>query len=262
MYFCYIQGWTEIEEINEEDYDFADLLDLDGAGSREERQFRFWIQSLGIPEIEENYALQNLFEDLHDGIVMLHVLDNIEPGIVNWSNVRKGAKNKFQQVANCNHYVDCAKKVGFSTVNVGGTDIFDRQKKLILGQTWQLMKLSSLKLLEKVGGGKKIDEKDVLAWANKKLNTGIKSFKEDSLSDGKWLIDLCAAVSPRSVNKELVTEGSSEEEKEQNAKYAISVARKIGAVVFLLWEDVVEVNPKQLLLFTVALMIIDLQASK
>eukprot|EP00818_Percolomonas_sp_WS_P001171 CAMPEP_0117444530 /NCGR_PEP_ID=MMETSP0759-20121206/5291_1 /TAXON_ID=63605 /ORGANISM="Percolomonas cosmopolitus, Strain WS" /LENGTH=533 /DNA_ID=CAMNT_0005236605 /DNA_START=1823 /DNA_END=3424 /DNA_ORIENTATION=+ len=254
--------YPALEEINEEDYDFADVLDLDGAGSREERQFRFWIQSLGIPDIEENYALQNLFEDLHDGIVLLHVLDHIEPGTVNWKNVRKGAKNKFQQVANCNHYVECAKKVGFSTVNVGGTDIFDRQKKLILGQTWQLMKLASLKLLQKVGGGKKIEDKDVLAWANNKVGSNIKSFKDPSLGDGKWLCNLCAAVSPRSVNKELITEGDNEEEKEQNAKYAISVARKIGAVVFLLWEDVVEVNPKQLLLFAVALMTIDLQSNK
>lgn len=252
-------NYPALEEINEEDYDFADLLDLDGQGSREERQFRFWIQSLGIPEIDEKYALQNLFEDLHDGILFLLLVDHIAPGTVDWKSVKKDAKNKFQQVANCNHYIDCAKKLNLSTVNVGGTDIYDRQKKLMLGQTWQLMKLASLKMLEEVGGGKKVEEKDVLAWANNKLGTEIKSFKDPSLADGVWLCNLCAAVSPRSVNKELITEGQSDEDKEQNSKYAISVARKIGAVVFLLWEDVVEVNNKQLMLFCTALNIIDLK---
>lgn len=248
-----------LEEINEEDYDFADLLDLDGAGSREERQFRFWIQSLGIKDIEENYALQNLFEDLHDGVVLLSVLDHIEKNAVNWGNVKKGAKNKLQHVLNCNEYVNAAKRAGLATINCGGTDIYNKEKKLILGQTWQLMKLSSLKLLQEVGGGKKIEDKDVLAWANKKIGTDIKSFNDPTLATGEWLCRLCAAVSPRSVNPELIASGETEEEKEQNAKYAISVARKIGAVVFCLWEDVVEVNPKQLLLFAVALMTVDLK---
>lgn len=255
-------NYPALEEINQEDYDFADLLDLDGAGSREERQFRFWIQSLGIKEIEEKYALQNLFEDLHDGLVMLYVLDHIEKGLVNWNNVKVGAKNKFQVVANCNEYVTAANKAKFSTVNFGGTDIFNKEKKLILGQTWQMMKLSSLKLLQEVGGGKKIEDKDVLNWANKKVGSEIKSFNDPSLSTGIWLIQLCQAISSRSVNPELISSGETDEEKEKNAKYAISVARKIGAVVFSLWEDVVEVNPKQILLFAVALMTVDLKGSE
>jgi hypothetical protein len=34
-----------------------------------------------------------------------------------------------------------------------------------------------------------------------------------------------------------------------NAKYAISIARRIGCCIFLLWEDIVEVNPKMILTF-------------
>ena len=41
---------------------------------------------------------------------------------------------------------------------------------------------------------------------------------------------------------------------ELNAKYAISVARKMGALVFLLWEDIVEVKQKLLLTFVGTLM--------
>lgn len=39
-----------------------------------------------------------------------------------------------------------------------------------------------------------------------------------------------------------------------NAKYVISVARKIGAVVFLTWEDITEVKPKMIMTFVASLM--------
>ena len=38
-----------------------------------------------------------------------------------------------------------------------------------------------------------------------------------------------------------------DEAKENNAKYAISIARKLGATVFLVWEDIAEVKSKLLL---------------
>ena len=38
-----------------------------------------------------------------------------------------------------------------------------------------------------------------------------------------------------------------------NAKYAISIARKLGAVIFLVWEDVVELNQKMMLIFIASL---------
>ncbi len=45
-----------------------------------------------------------------------------------------------------------------------------------------------------------------------------------------------------------------EEEKELNAKYAISAARKLGCSLFLLWEDIVEVKPKMILSFLATVM--------
>ncbi len=40
---------------------------------------------------------------------------------------------------------------------------------------------------------------------------------------------------------------------ENNAKYALSIARKLGATVFLVWEDISEVKPKMLLTFAAGL---------
>jgi len=46
-----------------------------------------------------------------------------------------------------------------------------------------------------------------------------------------------------------VTDGETPEDQIQNAKYAISIARKLGATIFVLPEDIVDVKPKMLLTF-------------
>jgi len=38
-----------------------------------------------------------------------------------------------------------------------------------------------------------------------------------------------------------------------NAKYAISIGRNLGAVIFLVWEDVNELNQKMMLIFVASL---------
>jgi len=43
-------------------------------------------------------------------------------------------------------------------------------------------------------------------------------------------------------------DGGNEEEKINNAKYIISIARKLGAIIFCVWEDIVNVNEKQMLI--------------
>ena len=65
-------------------------------------------------------------------------------------------------------------------------------------------------------------------------------------------------MSPKIVNFDLITLGQSEEDAKSNAKYAISVARKIGASIFLLPEDIFTVQPKMLLTFIGTIMAIHL----
>ena len=81
----------------------------------------------------------------------------------------------------------------------------------------------------------------------------IKSFKDASLSDSVFLINLCAAIEPRIINWDIVTKGETDEEKENNAKYLLSVVRKLGAVIFCVWEDVTKVNPKMMLVLVCSL---------
>lgn len=62
-------------------------------------------------------------------------------------------------------------------------------------------------------------------------------------------MQLCASFDPDLVDWEYVKPGETDEEKEGNAKYAISLARKFGAVIFMVWDDVVKVNGKMMLIF-------------
>lgn len=96
----------------------------------------------------------------------------------------------------------------------------------------------------------------MIAWANScKGNESrqIKNFKDKNLEDGIFLINLTAAVEPRIVNWELVHDSPVSDDMMMNAKYAISIARKLGAVIFLVWEDVVELNQKMMLIFIASL---------
>ena len=56
-------GLEELNEQEAEEFEKAGIIDDDIEGTREERQFRLWINSL---EIEDVY-INNLFEDVRDG---------------------------------------------------------------------------------------------------------------------------------------------------------------------------------------------------
>lgn len=232
--------------------DYADLLEFGGEGTREEKSFKFWIQSLGID-------INNLFEDVRNGVVLLKLFDKVEPGIVDWKKANMAPKNKYQAIENDNYAIQLADKLKFVTVNQSGPEIYDKNKKLILGMIWQLMRQNLLNTLKELGDGKPVTDQDVLNWASKKVDdVKISSFGDPSLKTGIFLCKVCQGVSARSVNPDLITPGESDEDALQNAKYAISVARKIGAVVFLLPEDIVEVKQKMIFAFSAALMKVDL----
>jgi len=89
----------------------------------------------------------------------------------------------------------------------------------------------------------------------------IESFKDKSIGTGVYLCNLCMCIKESAVNPDFITLGESKEDAEKNAKYAISVARKLNAPVFLLWEDIVEVRPKMITTFIGSLMMIDRQVN-
>jgi len=243
----------------------AELAALDewlfaSEGTREARAFCLWINSLGVEPF-----VSNLFEDLRDGLVILRVMDKVSPGIVDWSKVNtKEPLNKFKKVENCNYAVVLGKQLKFSLVGIGGQDIVDGNKNLTLALIWQLMRLHVISIIKSLSkDGKDITEDDMVRWANGVVKAAgrsshMDSFKDSSLKTGVFFIDLLGGIRPKTVNYELVLSGQTTEEATTNAKYAISVARKIGACIFCLPEDLVEVKPKMILTFVGAIMAVAL----
>ncbi|KAL3851164.1 hypothetical protein ACJIZ3_013046 [Penstemon smallii] len=242
---------------------FAEMMTDDELISREERCFRLWINSLGI----DSYV-NNLFEDVRNGWVLLEVLDKVSPGSVHWKHATKPPiKMPFRKVENCNQVVRIGKQLKLSLVNVAGNDFVQGNKKLILAFLWQLMRFNMLQLLKNLRSrfqGKGVTDADILNWANRKVKSSgrrsqMESFKDKSLSNGLFFLELLSAVEPRVVNWNIVTKGESDEEKKLNATYIISVARKLGCSIFLLPEDIIEVNQKMILTLTASIMYWSLQ---
>ncbi|KAJ6301848.1 hypothetical protein OIU77_016043 [Salix suchowensis] len=242
---------------------FAEMMTDDVQTSREERCFRLWINSLGIVTY-----VNNVFEDVRNGWLLLEVLDKVSPGSVNWKQASKPPiKMPFRKVENCNQVIRIGRQMKFSLVNVAGNDFVQGNKKLILAFLWQLMRYNMLQLLKNLRShsqGKEITDADILKWANNKIkHTGrtskIMNFKDQSLSSGIFFLELLSAVEPRVVNWNLVTKGESDEEKRLNATYIISVARKLGCSIFLLPEDIMEVNQKMILTLAASIMYWSLQ---
>jgi len=248
-----------------------ELPDDDGGDSREERAFRMWVNSIGI----DSYV-NNLFDDVRDGIVILQTMDLVRKGSVDWAKVNQNCGAQlFKRTENLNYAVELGKSpyFNFSLVGVQGKDIVDGNRKLTLALIWQLFRchlitfLSSLRKVQTQRGGKgDFTDEQIVEWANEKVVSSgsahkIRDLHDKSLASGLFLIDLLAAVEPRCVDRSYVTPGATEEERKLNAKYAISAARKLGCSLFLLWEDIVEVRPKMMLSFVASVMALSLQVA-
>lgn len=233
-------------------------------GSREARAFALWMNSLGVEPF-----VNNLFDDLRDGRVLLQVIDHIRPNSVTWKRVNRADKlSRFKAIENTNYVIEIAKDWRFSLVGIQGADISDGSQTLTLGLVWQLMREHIIATLARLSSatGKVIKDQDIIDWANGLVKGAhinqnspakqISSFKDPSLRSGLFLLELLSAMKQGIVNQELVTAGQTEAEAKMNGKYGISIARKLGATIFLLPEDIWEVKPKMLLTLFGALMVI------
>jgi len=241
----------------EEQKELAALLDDDENDSREERAFRMWMNSLGMTKY-----VNNLYDAVRSGLVFLKVIDKIEPGLVNWKKAERNPNSLFKKNINNSYAIELGKKMKLSLVNIGGSNITNRHKKLILAFTWQLMRYHLLKFLASLNkDGKAITDNDIISFCNDSIMTAkldkkpqIKSFSDETISNGLYFIYLVASLDPKIVDWTLVTDGESDEDKVLNARYAISLARKFGALIFLLPEDIVDVNKKMCMTFCAAVM--------
>ncbi|PKK32766.1 lymphocyte cytosolic protein 1 (L-plastin) [Columba livia] len=227
--------------------------------TREERTFRNWMNSLGV-----NPRVNHLYSDLSDALVIFQLYEKIKVP-VDWNRVNKPPYPKLggnmKKLENCNYAVELGKnQAKFSLVGIAGQDLNEGNRTLTLALVWQLMRRYTLNILEDIGGGEKVNDEIIVSWVNKTLTAAgkdstISSFKDSKISTSMPVLDLIDAIQPGSIKYDLLkTEDLNDEEKLNNAKYAISMARKIGARVYALPEDLVEVKPKMVMTVFACLM--------
>uniref|UniRef100_A0A8C7AR50 Lymphocyte cytosolic protein 1 n=1 Tax=Neovison vison TaxID=452646 RepID=A0A8C7AR50_NEOVI len=238
--------------------------------TREERTFRNWMNSLGV-----NPRVNHLYSDLSDALVIFQLYEKIKVP-VDWNRVNKPPYPKLggnmKKLENCNYAVELGKnQAKFSLVGIGGQDLNEGNRTLTLALIWQLMRSW---VLVTIPAGQLRDglqtpfhslhENDSLPvgrqWVSSTSRGTGKSVTPTERTDPKIstslpVLDLIDAIQPGSINYDLLkTENLNDEEKLNNAKYAISMARKIGARVYALPEDLVEVNPKMVMTVFACLM--------
>ncbi|KAA6406609.1 MAG: fimbrin [Lasallia pustulata] len=236
--------------------------DFDAEGEREARVFTLWLNSLDVQP-----AVNSLFDDLRDGSILLQAYDKVIPGSVNWRHVNKppasgGEMLLFKAVENTNYAIELGKQMRFSLVGVQGADITDGQRTLTLGLVWQLMRKDiseTLSALAQRLGKREITDAEMVKWANEQAKKGgksssIRSFKDQAIGSGVFLLDVLNGMKSSYVDYELVTAGRSDEEAYANAKLAISIARKMGATIWLVPEDIFQVRSRLVVTFIGSLM--------
>ncbi|XP_059678622.1 plastin-1 isoform X2 [Gavia stellata] len=227
--------------------------------SKEERTFRNWMNSLGVSPY-----VNHLYSDLSDALIIFQLYDMTRVP-VDWNHVNKPPYpllgGNMKKIENCNYAVELGKtKAKFSLVGIAGHDLNEGNPTLTLALVWQLMRRYTLNVLSDLGEGEKVNDEIIINWVNQTLakaskKTSITSFKDKSISTSLPVLDLIDAIAPKAVRPEMVKrEDLSYQDKLNNAKYAISVARKIGARIYALPDDLVEVKPKMVMTVFACLM--------
>jgi plastin-3 len=240
--------------------------------TREEKTYRNWMNSMGVKPFV-NY----IYEDLSNGLIIFQLYDIIKPGIVNWKRVNDNLasdKNKFKInfliLDNCNYAIEIgkAKPMNFKLVGIQGSNLKDKDKMFILALIWQLMRAYILSLLEKLtGNGKVINENSIVEWTNQKLASAgkksfIQNFQDPIISDSRVICDLIDSIKPNTIKYNELKMDKSSESKMDNARYAVSMGRKIGARIFALPEDICECKQKMVMTIFATLMILDYMPNK
>jgi plastin-1 len=239
-----------LDPITEEEKLVVD--DFDAEGEREARVFTLWLNSLDVQP-----AVNSLFDDLRDGTILLQAYDKVVKGSVNWRHVNKapahgGEISRFKAVENTNYAIELGKQLRFSLVGVQGADITDGQRTLTLGLVWQLMRIDiseTLTALAQRLGKREITDAEMVKWANEMVrkggkNSSVRSFKDQSIGSGVFLLDVLNGIKSSYVDYDLVTPGRSDDDAYLNAKLSISIARKLGATIWLVPEDICQVRSR------------------
>lgn len=118
------------------------------------------------------------------------------------------------------------------------------------------MRAYTLKILKFIlGGDRRIEDAEILKWANDLLKTRnagivINSFRDSHLANGHAVVHVIEAICPGSVDFGLLSDDNL-----SNCKLAVGLARRAGARVYALPEHLESVNKNMVMTIFATLMI-------
>lgn len=229
--------------------------------TREEKTYRNWMNSLGV-----NPRIIRIYNDIRSGVPLYDVMKKISPKVAEKYKIDRNFKPftaMMSKIGNCQRCVDMGKEMGFKLTGIEGKDIYDEHSTFVLALLSQMMRAYTTKVLQDLGDGKPVTDNDILKWANDKLASEhqISSFKDQKISTSLPIYRLINAIAPGTIDFSVVNTSRpdmmKEEDKYSNARYALSQSRKLGATVYALPDDIIEVKQKMLVTLFAALMVLD-----
>ena len=189
-------------------------------------------------------------------------------------------------------YVNLGPRVqhSFLTFSIEGSDIQEGNPTLTLAVVWQLMRSYTLALLSRLNSssGLPVGESEIVQWTNERLEASqsdlsISHFQDKKIRSSLPILHLIEVLQPGTVDwSDVITPASrnsslSYQQCMDNAKYAVTMARKIGrdiradlssllillycyigAPVYALPEDIAEGKHKMVMTVFASLMLTDL----
>eukprot|EP01083_Nonionella_stella_P170592 580887_1 len=257
---------------------------------RKERDVVNWMNDILCASNLSHLKLSNLTRDVHDGLVLLSFMDLIAPAVVDWEKVNKekATLTRQQCLTNCHHIVSLIKNEPFCLSFFGiedvasdaGNRIHSGNKDIILKICANLINYHYVTILSDLFGFK-ATEYDIIHWSNNELKKKLKyprfccfeeralrEFEDSSLKSCLYYIDLLLMLSddPRNDinrdivihknNRQFVNDDYTKAECLSNARYALSIARKFGAVCYISPHDLVNVVPEITMAFVMGIVLL------
>nr|AGM32856.1 putative fimbrin (EF-hand superfamily) [Coptotermes formosanus] len=201
----------------------------------------------------------SLFEGIQNGLALLQTFEKIAGRSVKWDSVYKTNLNTSKCIENLNQAVEIGKKLGFSLANISGRDIYEKNKIRTLNLLGQMMRFEYLKVFTTLGGGARIKDEQIVNWVNKltsEKSVKISGFDDPLISDSKAILTLIDVIKPNSIDWKLFQSGAEESSKMMNARYTLSIIRKLSGTVYAFPEDIVNCNAPLILTVYASMMAI------
>eukprot|EP00485_Elphidium_margaritaceum_P001585 CAMPEP_0202689364 /NCGR_PEP_ID=MMETSP1385-20130828/4639_1 /ASSEMBLY_ACC=CAM_ASM_000861 /TAXON_ID=933848 /ORGANISM="Elphidium margaritaceum" /LENGTH=1934 /DNA_ID=CAMNT_0049344485 /DNA_START=27 /DNA_END=5831 /DNA_ORIENTATION=+ len=254
----------------------------------------FSASKLMDPRTKQVLKIYNVTKDMKSGLVLLYFMHLMEPDIVDWNNVNQPSDDgtrlsRNQCLSNCHYVISVIKKeplcssfFDIESLPNDGNDIYNGKKDVVFKICRNLINYHYIKTLSELLGFK-ATEFDILHWTNEQLKKKLKyprfcsfeekklhQFADKSLKSCLFYIDLLLMLmdDPRNEpnlreivihknNRQFRDDDYTKSECLSNARYALSLSRKFGCVLYLSPYDLVNVrSPEITMSFVMCIMVL------